>query len=111
MATHMACAARIPGTTKCRYGTPATPPADLLTRLPRPRPMDSRKSNGDRKRPKMLPRQVRLYAVTQDPKTGRQGADPGVAVNVRGGVGVLTDASISPPASVRSGEGTRPPGS
>ena len=56
--------------------------------------MDNRKSNGERKRPKMLPRQVRLYAVTQDPKTGRQAACPGVAGRVGGGVGVLTDALI-----------------
>src|SRR5674476_310498 len=107
MATHIDCAATIPGTTNRRYGTPSTPPADLLTRLPRPRPMDNRKSSGERKRPKMLPRQVRLYAVSQDPKTGRQGAGPGSG----GGVGVTVVALISRPAFVRSGAGTRPPGS
>src|SRR5665647_3692280 len=103
MATHIACAARIPGTTNCRYGTPSTPPVDLSTRLPRPRPSDNRNIRGDRKRPKILPRQVRLYAVNQDPKTGRQLAGGG------GRFAVLTVELISPPAFARSGAGTHPP--
>jgi len=76
IATHIACAARIPGTTYVRYATPPTPPEELSTRLPSPTPMDNRKSRGERNRPKMLPRQVRLYDVSQDPKTGRHRADP-----------------------------------
>src|SRR5450759_1642150 len=87
IAAHIACDARIPGTTYCRYGTPPTPPAELSTRLPSPRPMDNRNISGERSRPKRLPRQVRLYAVSQDPKTGR----PGAGVGCGGGLEVLTD--------------------
>jgi len=36
--------------------------------------MDSRNISGDRNRPNRLPRQVRLYAVSQEPKTGLHGA-------------------------------------
>jgi hypothetical protein len=53
----------------------------------------------------MLPRQVRLYAVSQDPKTGLQGARNGVEGDVGDGPvvadGVLSDELISPPASGR----------
>jgi hypothetical protein len=53
----------------------------------------------------MLPRQVRLYAVSQDPKTGLQGARNGVDGDAGDhpvvGDGALPDELISPPACGR----------